>query len=78
MDTSDYIESYRINKEHKFAEIVYMSGWHHIEALNENTEAELESKQKEQLQEMQDKLEPKIDSRIRWQGSLLFLYGTNS
>ena len=78
MDASDYIESYRINKEHKFAEIVYMSGWHHTEALNENTEVKLESKQKEQLQEMQDKLEPKIDSRIRWQGSLLFLYGTNT
>ncbi len=78
MDTSDYIESYRINREHKFAEIVYMSGWRHTEALNEKTEEELEAKQKEQLKEMQEKLEPKIDSRIRWQGSLLFLYGTNT
>lgn len=78
MDTSDYVESYKINRNHKFAEIVYMSGWRHTEPLTETTEEELETKQKNQLLEMRDRLEPKIDSRIRWQGSLLFLYGTNT
>lgn len=78
MDTSDYIESYKINRKHKFAEIVYMCGWHHTEPLNETTEEELATKQKEQLEEMRDILEHKIDSRIHWQGSLLFLYSTNT
>lgn len=78
MDTSDYVESYKINKEHKYVEIVHMSGWRHIEELNENTKKNLDEKQQAQLLEMRDRLDPKIDSRIRWQGSLLFLYGTNT
>jgi hypothetical protein len=78
MDTSNYIESYKINHQHQYVEIVHMSGWRHIETLDENTKKSLDQKQLEQLDEMREKINPKIDSRIHWQGSLLFLYGTNT
>lgn len=78
MDTRNYIGEYKINRESKYVKINYMTGWYEIEELQEDTEEKLNQQMRDQLREMQYRLDPKIDSRIRWQGSLLFLYGLNT
>lgn len=78
MKTNDYIESYKINKENNFVEIVFMDGARRIDPIYEGLIEELDEVQLDQLQEMYKQLSPKIDNRIRWQGGLFFLNGTNA
>lgn len=78
MDTFDYISNYKINRENNYVEITHMSGWKKKEELKEDTIQKLDKQQRDQLDAMRDKINPKIDSRIHWQSTLLFLYGTNT
>ena len=55
-----------------------MSGHSKVEELQKETKEILDFKQQLQFREMKDKLEPDIDSRIRWQGTIFLFDATNS
>lgn len=77
MDTSDFIESYEIKKEHNHVEIKYMNGITHRFKLTENTKKELDEIQLEQLNQMVNEINPEIDKKIRSYKPIVGLHGIN-
>ena len=78
IDTSDFIESYKINREQNCVEIVFMDDEHRTDPLYEGLIEELDERQLEQLDIMREKINPRIDSRLELYTPLIALYGVNT